>query len=335
MTRSLFPALLGVLLLLCLTVAAAADADSISLTTGADPTEEVPLPITATWSTAQRSPRVLVTVKPAGSLGCAPTYAVDDPNSSDVIYDTSATNPTGSTTSNWTPEDPSSWIFCGYLQSSEDSTVTLATSAPLTVAVRGARASASIVVPARVDSGQPYPLSVPVTSELARQLYVTVKPAGGRPCEATYALDDPNSSDAIYAQPVSGNQTVTVNASAITAVGGYLLCAYVQEDSSDTAAEATAQATFQVGPDPCLAAKATLASATKAVHVAETSVNRNRISYKRYLRAVRRAHGRTRRTKRLLANRAHSRYVSAVHRRSTARARLAKAQAGVTSACKT
>jgi hypothetical protein len=333
MTRRLFPALLGVLLL-CLTAVSAAQADTITLTTGADPTEEVPLPITVTWSTAEQSPRVMVTVKPVGPLGCASTYAIDDPNSADAVYHIYGNSPAGSSTENWTADDPGSWLFCAYLQSTADGTPTLATSAPVTVAVRGARATASIVVPPRVDNGRPYPLSVPVTSELARRLFVTVKPAGGRPCEATYALDDPNSSDVIYQERVSGNQTVTVNASAITTNGGYLLCAYVQEGSSDTVAEATAQATFQVGPDPCLVAKAKLTSATKAVHVAETSVNRNRKSYQRYRAAARRAHGKARRTKRLLANRAHSRYVSAVHRRSTARAALAKAQAAVTTTCK-
>ncbi len=76
-------------LLLALTLAlfggAAARADTITVTTGPDPTEEVPLPITATWSSGT-SAEVFVTVKPAGPVGCAATYAIDDPNSSDEIY---------------------------------------------------------------------------------------------------------------------------------------------------------------------------------------------------------------------------------------------------------
>jgi hypothetical protein len=333
MTRRSLSTLLAALLLCLTAVSAAHAADTITLTTGADPTEEVPLPITVTWSTAEQDPRVMVTVKPVGPLGCALTHAVDNPNSADVISNSNGNSPAGSSTANWRADDPGSWLFCAYLESSAGDTPTLAVSAPVTVAVRGARATASIVVPARVDNGRPYPLSVPVTSELARRLYVTVKPTGGRPCEATYALDDPNSSDVISWEQVTGNQTITTTASAIATNGGYLLCAYVQEDSSDTVAEATAQATFQVGPDPCLTAKNKLKAATNAVHVAEKSVNRNRASYKRYRAAARRAHGKARRTKRLLANRAHSRYVSAVHRRSAGRAALAKAQAGVASAC--
>jgi surface-anchored protein len=318
-------------LLLAFGASAAHAADSITVTAGTDPTEEVPLAVTANWtSSSTTGTAVYMTVKPAGPLSCGASYSADAPNSDDVLG-TGVATPSGSNSANWTFSEPGTFTLCGYLQKLSDGTA-LAASGPVTVTVRSATASAAISMPARVDTGKPFPLSVAVTAELRRQVFVTIKPAGGRGCEATYTLDSPNSDDVLSGN-AQGVQTVSGTVTASQTPGKYLLCAYVQESSSDTAAEATTSATFLVGPDPCVTAKGVLAAATKDVHTAEKSVNANRTSYNRYHKAIRKAHGKRRVTLRTLANRAHSRYVSAVRRRATARGTLGKAQAGVKTAC--
>ena len=314
-------------LLLCAGTATAAD--SIAVKFGADPTEEVPLPISVTFTSAA-SANAYVTVKPAGPIGCAANYAADDPTSSDVLYQASSG---GST--NWTFTEPGNFVLCGYLQASSGDTAPIAVTGPVPLTVRSAKASIALTVPPRVDSGQGFKLTAAVTSELRRVVFITIKPVGGRGCEATYALDDPNSSDVAYQESVQGTQTLDLTVTAPQVTARYLLCAYVQEGSSDPSPEASTSVEFLVGPDPCVVAKAGLAGANRAVHVAEASVNRNRVSWRRYSTAARSAHGSRRRVLKNLSARAKSRYQSAVRRRAAARSRLAAAQAGVTSACGT
>lgn len=312
--------------------AASALADTITLSNGADPTEEVPLPVTANWSSTSPNARVFVTVKPAGPLGCGATYAIDDPNSSDLIYDDGGTA-TGTDTENLYESDPGTWTLCGYLQNSSSDTQALAVTGPVPVTFRSARASVSISAPARVDPGQGFTVNLAVTSELSRRVFLTIKPAGGRGCEASYALDDPDSSDVIYDDSAQGTTTVSENYTASQTAGTYLLCAYVQESGSDSAPEATASATMLVGPDPCTSAKAALTKASKAAKTAEAAVTRYRKASTRDRSRARHAHGARRRSLLKLYKRDKSRYASAVRQRAKKRAALNAAQAAKTQAC--
>ena len=61
---------LGLALTLALAgTASASAADTISVSFGADPTEEVPLAVTVTWN-ATSNTRLYLTSKPDGPLGC-------------------------------------------------------------------------------------------------------------------------------------------------------------------------------------------------------------------------------------------------------------------------
>lgn len=322
-------ALLLALAMLMVT-AANAQADSVAISFGPDPTEEVPIPITASWSSTSPDASVFVTIKPDGPLGCGSSYLVDEPNSSDLLSSSDAL--TGSTTKPWTIEDPGTSIVCGYLQDTYRDTSPLAVTGPVMLGVRSARASVAIQAPARVDVGSVFQLNVPVVTELRRTVIVTIKPAGGRGCEATYLLDEPNSSD-VFSKDVQGNQSVAANVTASTTRGTYLLCAYVGESYRDVSPEAITAATFLVGPDPCIEARAQLTSATKAVKTAEASVARYRASSKRYASRAKRAHGSKRRSLQRLAKRDRSRYTSAVRRRAKVRATLGSAQATTRAAC--
>lgn len=318
------------LLLTCafvlLAVTNAFAADSISVTVGSDPTEEVPVPLTVNFTSADTGARAYVTVKPAGPLGCAPNYGADDPTSSDVLWSSS----TGAST-NRTFSEPGVFVLCGYLQSSSP-TVPLAVTGPISMTIRAARASIALTVPPRVDTDQAFKFTAAVTTELARRVFLTIKPVGGRGCESTYALDDPNSTD-VDSRQTQGTQTLDITTTAPRTAARYLLCAYVQEDSGDPAPEATTSAEILVGPDPCVTARGAVAKANRDVRVAEGSVARNRVSWRRYSAAARSARGYRRKVLRDLSRRAKSRYASAVRRRAAARGRLAAAQAAVTANC--
>ena len=328
--RRLCQALVGAAALLALVVPSALADDTISVTVGADPTEEVPVPISVAWSSTTTPVGVWVTVKQAGGLGCAPSYAADNPNSDDVV--SGGGTATGSTSSNRTFSDPGDFTLCGYLQGSSSDTVPRKATGPIAMTVRSARATIGLTVPARVDPGKTFQLGLVTTTELARSVWVTIKPAGGRGCEPNYAADDPLSTD-VLSTNVQGSRTSQNNVTASETKATYLLCAYVQESSSDAVPEATTSATFLVGPDPCLTARSALRKAQTAVHVAEASVTRNRKAWKRYSAAARHGSRAARRHKQSLARLAHSRYQSAVRNRAKARATLAKRQTAVTSAC--
>ena len=79
--------LCGSMAALTLITPTAQAAETITVGFGADPTEEVPLPVTATWVSALPSPEVFVTVKPAGGLGCAGSYAADEPRKARAVLE--------------------------------------------------------------------------------------------------------------------------------------------------------------------------------------------------------------------------------------------------------
>lgn len=330
MLRCMRLLLIGTIAYFALFVGPAQAVDTVTVTFGADPTEEVPLPITAAWSSTDSSVRVRVTVKPAGGLACAANFAADNPNSNDVIYTSGTTS--GSTSENETFSEPGVFTLCGYLEDPSTDAVLMATG-PLTLAVRSAAATVALAVPPRVDPGQTFAVTAYFTAELSRSLFVTVKPAGGRGCEPSYAADSPNSRDVIYTSGVQGTGNRQENFTASDVNGNYLLCSYVQEGSSDTAPEAVNQALFAVGPDPCAAARSALAAAKRKLRSIQTSVTRNRKAVARYTSAARRGSRASRRLNRARLSSARKRYRSAVTRRVAARKSVAKRTTAVRTAC--
>lgn len=328
--RGLGRSLIGALTLLALVAGSAQADETISISVGADPTEEVPVPISVTWSSASSSARSYLTVKPAGSQGCAANYQADYATSSTLI--SSDPSATGTLSANRTFNDPGDFTLCGYLQDSSSDTTPRKATGPVGVTVRSAKATVAMTVPARVDPGQTFPMAIAVTAELPRRILITVKPAGGRGCEPNYQADSPLSSG-VLDDNVQGTQNVQTNVTASTTKATYLLCAYVQEGSEDAVPEATSSAQYLVGPDPCVTARNALTRAEKAVTVAEAAVTRNRQAWKSNAKAATHTRGALRRNHLRLAKRAHSRYMSAIRQRAKARATLAAAQEAVTQAC--
>jgi hypothetical protein len=326
---SRLPWVLGLALSLLLFGAVAAQAaDTLSISYAGDPTEEVPTRVTATWSATESSVRVIVTSKP-GPRGCGSSYPADAPYSQDVLNRVVASS--GSVSWNWRLNDPGTLTLCGYLQRADAATLVAATG-PVGLTYRSARASVALQLPSRVSPGAIFRFFVPVSAELRRHLEVTLKPTGSRGCGASYALDDPVSTDVLYFS-MQGNHRFAKTIRAPSVNGLYLLCAYVSERPSDPAPEATFAATFDVGPDLCAEARAKLAAANRAARKAQSSATSYRRAYKRDERRARRTHGAKHVTYRRLAKRARRRYERAIRQRNAARDAAASAQTEVTAAC--
>jgi hypothetical protein len=284
---------------------AKANADTISVTVGPDPTEEVPFPVSVSWTSGSTDQYVFVTIKPAGSLACAASYAADEPASDDLI--SRWTDSVAGTRSGIANEDaPGTYILCAYLQSGPSASAPAAATGPVPVTLRSARADVRLTVTPHADARQRVSVSASVTSELPRSLFVTVRPAGGRQCEAQHTH---TSSHLLIRKQGEGAWTATEDFTAPDD-GSYLLCAYIQEGLSDEP-EATASATFVVGTDPCRAARTALAAARRSLRRAESAVARYRKQARRHSRRYRRA----------------------VRVRAVERRKLARARAAVTQVC--
>ncbi len=257
--------------------------------------------------------RLYVTAKPAGPPGCGATYALEAAVSEDVQLPSLAEGAAGARTAEHTFRDPGAFVVCGYLQDSPAAPSARAVTGPVTVNVRSARASLALSAPVRVSPGVRYAVTAAVTAERPRRLFVTVRRADGRGCEAARRLDA--SGESVLSRGVSTEETLTSERTAAKTPGTYLLCGYVQEWSTDAAAEATASTTFVVDRDACDAAQAALAKAQKAVKLAEAAVTRFRALMKRQPKTYRRS------------------YATAVRTRANARKQLAAARGEVRRAC--
>jgi hypothetical protein len=315
-------------LVLFLISAHAAAADTVSISYGADPTEEVPTRITATWNATEPNVRLIVTSK-AVPQGCGVTYAGDDAPSTDVIN--RVVGASGSAWRDWTLANPGTLTLCAYLQR-VDNAAPLGSTGPVLLTYRSARASVALQVPPRVTAGQIFKFYVPVSAELRRHLEVTLKPSGSRGCGADYQIDDPVSRDVIYTS-VRGDHRYAKSIKAPSVDGIYLLCAYVSERPSDPAPEATASATFEVGPDLCAEARAKLEDANRAAGRAQAAAKRYGRHYRRDMRRAQRTHGARHRAYRRLAKREKKRHDRAIRARDAARNAAASAQSEVTAAC--
>lgn len=292
---------------------ASAGADTLAVSVGPDPTEEVPVTLDVRWTQVVDEGRLYLTAKPAASPGCGATYAIDAAASDDVPLPSLAAGGAGARTAEHTFGDPGAFTVCGYLQDSSTATSARAVTGPIAVSVRSARASLVLSAPARVNAGARYSVTAAVAAELPRRLFVTVKRSDGRGCEAAQRLDA--SSDSVLRRGVGANETLTAERTASKVLGTYVLCGYVQEWSTDAAAEATASTTFVVGPDPCVAAKAGVTKAQQTLKRADAAVTRFRKLVEREPKTYRRS------------------YATAVRTRANARKRLAAARVEVRRVC--
>ena len=312
-----------------LTTASARAADTIAVSFGADPTEEVPLPVTLTWSSQDSTAGAFLTIKPSGSLGCAPNYSADHANSRDVTY--AGRQASGSKSTNWTETDPGSFLLCAYLHHDSNGESAPLATATATLTLRSARATVGVVPPARVDAGR----SSRSTFQSRQSCSGASLPPKSR--REAAAASRPTS---LTARTRSTCSTATSRAPRQPArrlrpPGRRNLPPVRVHPGKQRRSGSGGDGVGDLPgrPLPCVTARQNLATANTAVKTVERSVTRYRTSYRRYAQRARHAHGAKRRSLLRLPARDKSRYRSAVRRRAAARGTLGKAQAAVTAAC--
>lgn len=161
-------------------------------------------------------------------------------------------------------DEPGTYLLCAWLQEQSNAPATAATS--LTIDVRSAVATLAIAGPKRLRPGRPRAFTFSGAAELERHVYARVKRTGGQGCGSAYQTD---AGDTLtFFEQVQGNFSFPDAPSEfdIRERGRYLICAWVQESSSDLAPEAAASRTFRVRPrlNACKRAKRSLRKAKRA-----------------------------------------------------------------------
>lgn len=224
-------------LALGLTPAAAQAALAVSLV-GDDALEDRPMTFIATGSTSGTS-HIYATFRPEGGVPCATSSYSADSGTSLFFRDVSGTQKVIER------GDPGAYLLCAYLATSSTAAPTERLSLP--VNVRPNNATLALVVPPSAVPGAGVPVLLAGTTELGRTLFAKAKPIGAGPCAQSRAAD-PAADTFAFSLPASGAFSLPRLAGPFRDVGQYTLCAWLQENSSDAVAEASASAVLNVVP---------------------------------------------------------------------------------------
>jgi hypothetical protein len=217
--------------------AAAAQASSIALTVSVDPAEEQAFTVT-TSGTADVSSDLRVAIRAAGGAACAATASTETGQS--LVNSTVAAGPY-SLPRTYTPESPGAYLVCAYIGTS--ATAPPAAAATTTVTVRANRATLALVSPASSIPAQPVVFTFQGATEVRRELYATIKPAGATAC-GTARATDAGGQTVVNGDSIQG--AYAISKTQTPAAGVYLICAWVQESSGDLAPDAVASAQIVV-----------------------------------------------------------------------------------------
>jgi hypothetical protein len=227
---------------------AAQAASTIAITVGADPVEGITTQLGVSGSTSSTSEAYYLAYKPAGGSPCAANYAADD--GIGLISGGSSSQP-GPFSRSLNQAFPSagSYLVCAWLQSS--STTVTAVDVK-TVAVRIPKLSLSVSAPAAVALGQTFQVTTTSQAEAQRDLWVygLVDTGRGCPANASAAARDEAVTTVISDRSVLGGPTTSSENLTLQSAGQYLLCGYIQYNSSSKPPEATASAVFTVVAPP-------------------------------------------------------------------------------------
>ncbi len=137
-------------------------------------------------------------------------------------------------------DDPGTYRLCGYLE-------TTSARSDTTFTVTPNQASVGVQLPATATEGADVPLTVTGTTQVPRQVFARVRPEGAGPCPASYTADSASPSVA-FASGVAGTFAVPDTTGVLREPGRYVVCAYVQEGSSDATAEAVGSGVVTIVP---------------------------------------------------------------------------------------
>lgn len=246
-------ALLVVMLITCSATAAAAP--SLSITVSADPVESIAAQLTAHGASAGERAEIVLSVKPSGGEACAANPSADH---GQFLGEESGLNEV-TLSRNHTFETAGSYLACAWLIGETESKVLAAGTA--TIAVRPPHIALALAVPSTVRPGQIFQISETAQTETRRSIYTYVLPVTGRGCPANASATSGTAGVMFVDWASIGDEwavtggpfTATANEQ-IAAVGAYVICAYVEYQSSANVPEAATSATFAVvkPPPPCV-----------------------------------------------------------------------------------
>jgi hypothetical protein len=250
----LAPLALG-LTLIGLIAAPIAAGSTIAVTVGPDPAESITTQLGVTGASTEGKTQASLRVKPAGGRGCGTNNSADDGTSVIAPYELSLSNPGPfSNAHNWTFSSAGSYLLCAWLEGSGGSVLATAS---LTVAIRQPHLTLSIQAPPVVSPGRTFQVAMTGQAETDREAYEYLIPNNGRGCPANAAAAE-TTAGRLGIRPygvkfLGGPATVTDNEN-LTALGAYLVCAYIEYPGSSSIPEATASASILVAKPhpPCV-----------------------------------------------------------------------------------
>jgi len=223
---------------ICSAPAMAADTVQVAIGTGA-PEQAIPVQITYS-GTFDTQGTVSSVVRPAGGLGCQPTFNSDNTangnNSNDVELTSSSRTAAFSFSETYSPPNPGTYLVCTWSEDSSNNTVAGPISTNFTA--QGPQVSALTVglSPGMPAPNVPYQIVFTTQTDQQLQLDSIVKPAGGLPCAATFNLESQQDGD-VGTELFGGHQVyggpVTSTASDTEPAGSYLICAWVEGPNSN------------------------------------------------------------------------------------------------------
>jgi hypothetical protein len=212
-----------------------AQAESLEISQGAEPTQDVPLSIKVS-GIADGHHRLYVFVNSFG--GCSSTPEFD--GGSSLASGTTLTAGSFERTYSYTPTSVQSYTLCAYLDENEFATPDVTATSTFTAGMPAA--SAAIEISGKLTQNIPMKIKVSGTTEVARKLYVLVNSFGG--CSSTPEFDGGSSlasGTSVSAGSYSGEYSYTP-----TSIQSYTVCAYVDENEFATP-DATATSSFTAG----------------------------------------------------------------------------------------
>ena len=223
------------LILLVLVAPALAQAESLEITPGTEPTQDVPLSIKVS-GVADGHHKLYVFVNTY--TGCSSTPEYDDGSS--LASGTTLSAGSFEKTYSYMPTSVQTYTLCAYLDENEFASPDVTAEGSFAAAMPGA--SAAIEISGKLTQNIPMKIKVAGTTEVARKLYVFVNTYTG--CSSTPEYDDGSSlasGTSISAGAYSGEYSYTP-----TSIQSYTVCAYVDENEFATP-DATATSSFTAG----------------------------------------------------------------------------------------
>ena len=272
---------------------------SLTLTTAPDPAESITTQLIAKGTSEDNRTVLSITVKPTGGQGCAPNASAD---SGTRPFETADVEETAFSKSfNYQFANAGSYLLCAWLNDNSQTGNPVVATASLTIAVRLPHLVLSVSAPTTVQTGQTFQLVTTAQAEVTRNVSVFLLPNTGRGCPANVSAAYSTAGESTVDFPAHGFSSgwlvdggpfsEPVN-EALNTAGQYLVCAYVQYQSTQSVPEITANTaiTAIAPPPPCIvpsySGTATkLKAAEQAIKVSGCAVGKVRRTASRKVRA--------------------------------------------------